>query len=132
MSETINESDNPTEGEVVDALNDPNFTPPAEDGPWQAKGGEAEPAPGLIAPVPDAPKQGQDKEVRVPSPIYLPKTGEVVFPVVNGVGYRVDDKPVSGSLSVEEARTVTAVMENGHKAAEGSQLSWTFSPAAED
>lgn len=125
MGETINESDTPTEGEVVDALNDPNFTPPVEDGPWQAEGGEAEPAP-------DVPKQGQDKEVRVPSPTYLPKTGEVVFPVVNGVGYRVDNKPVSGSLSVEKAGNVTAVMENGHRAAEGSQLSWTFSPVEED
>lgn len=126
MSEIFNETDNPTEGEVVDALNDPNFTPPAEDGPHEAAGGEAQPAPGLVAPVPDAPKEGQDRLVRVPSPTYLPKTQQVVIPVVNGVGYRVNNEPVSGALSLDEARNVTAVVEGGHQAWENSQTSWTF------
>lgn len=117
MGETFNETDNPTDDEVVDALNDPNFTPPAEDGP---------------RPTTDTPKEGQDRRVRVPSPTYLPETQQVVIPVVHGVGYRVNNKPVSGALSLDEARSVTAVMENGHRAAEGSQLSWTFSPVEED
>lgn len=63
------------------------------------------------------------RAVRAPRPTLV--GDRVVVPVFHGVTYKVGDKVVRGSVPVNEASTVTAVAQDGHRLT-NEESSWNF------